>query len=79
MLKVALNTINLDFGFATYSCGVSDRVSKIHRSWKSEQTKAGYALEHVKKSWNSITTSISFFVFRNGHCTFQHLLRIVDF
>jgi hypothetical protein len=37
---------------AAYSCGVSDRLFKIHGRWKSEQAKDGYVLEDIQKRWS---------------------------
>ena len=59
--KKLLSSIGLkavDFGLhslrsggatAAYSCGVSDRLFKIHGRWKSEQAKDGYVLEDIQK------------------------------
>lgn len=61
ILKESLGSIGLkavDFGLhsfqsggatAAYSCGVSDRLFKIHGRWKSEQAKDGYVLEDIQK------------------------------
>jgi hypothetical protein len=61
ILKESLGSIGLkavDFGLhslrsggatAAYSCGVSDRLFKIHGRWKSEQAKDGYVLDDIQK------------------------------